>query len=122
MRFMMMVKTLEGVPPKPELYAAMDKLIEEMTGAGILIEAAGLAPSASGARVRAAGAKVTVTDGPFTEAKEVIGGFGILELPSRADAIDHGRRFMQLHVDVLGPSFEGECEIRQIEDPPPANS
>ena len=122
MRFMMMVKTPEGAPPSPELYAAMDKLVQEMTAAGVLIETGGLAPSATGARVRAAGAKVTVTDGPFTEAKEVIGGFAILELPSRAAAIESGRHFMQLHIDILGPSFEGECEIRQMEGPPPANS
>ena len=57
MRFMMMVKTREGAPPRPELYAAMDKLVKDMTAAGILIESAGLAPSATGARVRAAGAK-----------------------------------------------------------------
>jgi len=122
MRFMMMVKAPEGAPPSPELYAAIDKLSQEMAAAGILIQTGGLGPSASGARVRVAGAKVTVTDGPFTEAKELIGGFAVLELPSRASAIEHGRSFMQLHADILGPSFEGECEIRELYGPPPASA
>ena len=122
MRFMMLVKAPEGVPPSPELFAAIGKLSGEMAAAGVLLETGGLAPSARGARVRLSGAKLTVTDGPFTEAKEMIGGFAILRAASRAEAIEHGRRFMQIHADVLGPSYEAECEIREMFDPPPSAS
>jgi len=83
MRFMMMVKTAEksGPPPK-ELMEAMDKLAEESFKSGEMIESGGLGPTASGSRVRLAGGKITVTDGPFTEAKEVFGGYAVFELKS----------------------------------------
>jgi len=119
MRFMMMIKTPEAGPPSVELLAAVGKLSQEMAAAGVLLEAGGLASSAKGARVRLAGAKVTVLDGPFTESKEVIGGFAILQAASKADAIELGRRFMQVHADILGPHYEAECEIREMVDPRP---
>lgn len=114
MRYMMMIKACEGVPPSPELFAAIDKFSREMSAAGVLLETGGLAPSANGARVRLSGGRVTVTDGPFAETKEVIGGFAIIEAPSRADAIDNARRFMQLHADVMGKAYEAECEVREM--------
>lgn len=116
MRFMMMIKRAESDPPSPELQAAMARLSQEMVAAGILLQSEGLGSSARGARVRVSGAKVRVIDGPFTETKELIGGFAILKAASRAEAIELGRRVMQLHADVLGPSFEGECEIRDLHD------
>jgi hypothetical protein len=122
MRFMMIVKAPEDTPPTAELFAAIGKLSQEMAASGVLLETGGLAPTARGARVRLSGAKLTVTDGPFTETKELIGGFAILKAASRAEAIEHGRRFMQIHADVLGPSYEAECEIREMHDPPPATS
>lgn len=121
MRFMLMVKANkdfeEGKPPNPELLAAIGKLTEEMIQAGVLIDTGGLLPSSSGARVRVSSGKLTVTDGPFTEAKELIGGFAIIEAASKAEAVEHARYFMKLHADILGPAYEGECEIRPMVAP-----
>lgn len=103
-----------GRPPDPALMQAIGKLREEAFAKGIMVDTGGLAPSSKGARVRVSGGKVTVTDGPFAEAKEVVGGYAIMELPSREEAIEHGRRFMELHRDILGPSYEGGLEIRQL--------
>ncbi len=118
MRFMMMVKTAErsGPPPK-EMMDAMDKLAEEATKAGEMIQSGGLGPTAGGSRVRLAGGKITVTDGPFTEAKEVFGGYAIFELKSKEDAIERSKHFMELH-HKYWPGWEGETEIRQLFGPP----
>jgi hypothetical protein len=117
---MMMVKADRsyeaGVPPSPKLIAAIGKLSQEMTQAGVLLDTGGLLPSATGARVRVERGRVTVTDGPFTESKELIGGYGILRAGSREEAIELGKAFMAVHADVLGPSYEGELEIRQLAD------
>ena len=119
MRFMMMVTTDEAAgPPGPELQAAIGQLMGEMASQGVLVQAGGLLPSARGARLKLAGSTVTVTDGPFAEAKELIGGFAILEASSREEAIVLGQRFLQVHADVLGPSYEAGLEIRQISEPP----
>lgn len=124
MRFLMMVKADKdyeaGKPPAPELMAAIGTLSAEMARAGVLLESGGLLPSSAGARVKVAGGKLSVTDGPFTETKELIGGYAIIQAGSRAEAIAHGRRFMGLHAEVLGPGYEGELEIRQLADAPPA--
>ncbi len=113
MRFMIMVKGAEnaGMPPK-ELMDGIAKLGVEATKAGVLVETGGLMPSAMGAKVRLVKGKLTVTDGPFTEAKEVIGGYAVYELPSRAEAIEWTKRFMELHRHWAG--WEGEAEIRQV--------
>jgi hypothetical protein len=120
MRFMMIVKADEsyeaGVPPSPDLMAAIGKLSAEMMASGVLLENGGLLPSAMGARINVEGGSLTVVDGPFAEAKELIGGYAVLEAGSKREAIELGRQFMQLHVDVLGPSYEGQLEIRQIFD------
>jgi hypothetical protein len=118
MKFMSIVKATKesesGVPPSPALMAAVGKISEEAMRKGVLIEMGGLAPSSMGARVRAAGGEITVTDGPFAEIKEVIAGYAILEVASREEAIIEARRFLQASLDALGPSYEGECEVRQI--------
>jgi len=106
-----------GMPPDPKLEAAMGKYMEEMTKSGVLLEAAGLLPLGKGARVRAAGGKLTVTDGPFIESKELIGGYAILRARSKEEAIELGKAFMKLHLDALGPSYEGAVEVRQMFDP-----
>ena len=113
MRFMMIVKSAErsGPPPK-QLMDAIAKLAEEATKAGEMIESGGLASSATGARVRLSGGKVAVTDGPFTEAKEVFGGYAVFELKSRKEAIERAVQFMELHKQHW-PEWEGETEIRQ---------
>jgi hypothetical protein len=118
MRFMMLVKGNKnyeaGVPPDPALMAAIGQHAQEMMKRGKLLESGGLLPSSAGARVRVAGGRVTVVDGPFTEAKELIGGYAIMQAESRAEAVEMGKQFMKLHVDVLGTSYEGELEIRQL--------
>ena len=127
MKYMMIVK-LEGkteagrnyeagMPPNPKLSAAMEKLMEKSMKSGAMVDTGGLLPCAKGAAIRAAGGKLTVTDGPFIESKEVIGGYAILRANSKAEAIKMGEEFMKLHVDILGPSFEAELEIRQMFDP-----
>jgi hypothetical protein len=106
-----------GVPPSDELAAAIGKLAEEMARAGVMLEMGGLLPSSKGARVRVAGGNLTVTDGPFAEAKELVGGYAIVQAKSKEEAIELAKRFMRVHVEVLGSSYEGECEIRQLFDP-----
>jgi len=122
MRFMMMVKADHdyeaGLPPKPELIAAIGKLTDDMVKAGVLVQTGGLLPSANGARVRVSRGSVTVTDGPFVETKELVGGYAIVETTSRDEAIELGKRFMALHATVIGSTYDGECEIRQLFDPP----
>ena len=108
MRFLSIYKSVEtNEPPSLEHMANMEKLIEESVKAGVLIATEGCLPTALGARVRRAGGTVTVTDGPFTEAKEVIGGFALLEATSKEHAIELTRKF-------LAVAGDGECEIRQI--------
>ncbi len=117
MRFMMIVKSAEkwGFPPKP-LMDAIAKLSEEAVKAGTMIGNGGLGPTAQGARVRLSGGKVTVTDGPFTEAKEVVGGYAQFELKSKEEAVKSATRFMELHREHW-PGWEGETEIRQMFGP-----
>jgi hypothetical protein len=106
-----------GVPPSPELMAAIGKITEEGTKAGVVVDTGGLMPSAKGAIVRFTGGKLSVIDGPFTEAKEIIGGYAIVQVKSKQEAIDMAKRFMEIHREILGPSYEGESEIRQMYDP-----
>lgn len=118
MRFMMLVKSAEknsGPPPK-ELMDAMAKLSEEAAKAGTMIASGGLAPTAASTRVRLSGGKVTAIDGPFTEAKEVVGGYAVFDLKSKKEAIEGALRFMELHKKYW-PGWEGETEIRQIFGP-----
>ena len=114
MRFMTMVRSVESTsPPPPALMAAIAKLGEEAMRAGVLVETGGLLPTALGARVRLSGGKLTVTDGPFTEVKEVIGGYAVYEVKSREEAVEWTSKFMRLHKDHW-PGWEGETELRQI--------
>ena len=126
MRFMMMVKADKdseaGVPPSQELIAAIGKHTEEAIKAGIVLSNGGLLPSSMGARVRLAGGKLSVSDGPFAETKELIGGYAIVEAKSKHEAVELAKEFMKIHGDVLGSSYEGECEVRQMFDPGPCGS
>ena len=117
MRFMMIVKHAEkqGPPPKA-LMDAIEKLAEAETKAGTMVGSGGLGPTAQGARVRLSGGKVTVTDGPFTETNEVVGGYAQFELKSKAEAIESAVRFMELHKKHW-PGWEGETEVRQMYAP-----
>ena len=120
MRFMMMVnvtaKSEAGALPEPKLMEAVGKLTGEMIKAGVFVGGGGLMPSAAGAKMRLAGGKITVTDGPFTEIKELIGGYAIIEVGSKAEAIEMGRRFLQIHADVMGSDYECESQVRQMFD------
>ena len=113
MRYLSMIRIDEqrAKPPSEQLMQDMGKLIEEMTRSGTLVSTAGLRPTSEGVRVRLRNGKLSTTDGPFTEAKEVIGGFTIMELPSKEAAIEEARKFMELHRQ-LWPSWSGECEVR----------
>jgi len=117
MKFMMIVKHAEnqGPPPKP-LMDAIAKLAEGEVKAGTMLGSGGLGPTALGARVRLSGGQVTVTDGPFTEAKEVVGGYAQFELKSKEVAVESAVRFMELHKKYW-PGWEGETEVRQMFGP-----
>lgn len=117
MQFMMIVKHAEkqGPPPK-ELIDAITKMSQEASQAGTMRGSGGLAPTAQGARVRLSGGKLTVIDGPFTEAKEVVGGYAQFELKSKEEAIEGAMRFMELHKKYW-PGWEGETEIREMFGP-----
>lgn len=118
MQFMMIIKGDKdyeaGRPPDPRLMAAIGKHTEEMIKAGVVVSTAGLEPSSKGAILRASKGTVSVTDGPFAEAKELIGGFAIIRAESKEEAIRLGTEFLALHQQVLGPAWEGECEVRQV--------
>jgi len=120
MRFIMMIKANKdyeaGVPPDPKLLAAIGQYTQEMIKAGVVLATEGLMPSSKGARLRLSDGKLTVIDGPFTEAKELIGGFAIVKASSKKEAIELGSRFMMLHKEALGGKWEGECEIRQLSE------
>jgi hypothetical protein len=122
MRFMMIVKADKnyeaGIPPNPELMAAVGKLAEEGMKSGVVVANGGLLPSSQGARIQVSGGKLSVIDGPFAETKELIGGFAIIQANSRQEAIELGSNFMQVHADILGSSYEGQLEIRQMFDGP----
>ena len=108
MRYLSIYKAPEtGVPPTQEEMGKMGKLIEDGMKAGFLLGVEGCMPSATGARVRLSRGKVTVTDGPFTEAKEVIGGLALLQADSKEAAIELVRQF-------LNAAGDGECELRQL--------
>ena len=117
MRFMTLVKSAEtSAPPPLALMDAIGKLGAEAAGKGVMVEMGGLLPTAMGARVRLAGGKLTVTDGPFTEAKEVIGGYAVYAVKSKEEALEWTRRFMALHQEHW-KGWEGEVEVRQLYDP-----
>ena len=118
MKFLMLIRHAESDGPQAipqELLAAMGGFVEEGFKSGVLKDTAGLKRTAEGVRVRSSGGKLRVTDGPFTEAKEIIGGYALVEVKSRQEALDFARQFMELH-RVHWPGFEAECEVRPLED------
>ena len=122
MRYMMFIRhhenfKMEDVPQS--LFAAMEEFVGESMKNGTMIDTAGLQPTAKGKRVRLSGGKLSVIDGPFTETKEVVGGYAIVEAKSNEEAMALATRFMEIH-RIHWPAFEGECEVRPFEamEPP----
>ncbi|GAB2543373.1 YciI family protein [Rhodanobacter koreensis] len=115
MRFLSMVRINEnsGQQPSEQLMSDMGKLMEEMTRAGVLLDTAGLRPTSEGVRVKLSRGKISVIDGPFTETKEVIGGYAMIQASSREEAIQWTRRFLQVH----GDEWDIDCEVRQVAEP-----
>ena len=117
MRYMMIVRGPEDFsksgPPPMELMEAIGKLGEDATKAGKMVSMGGLRPTAQGAQIAIKKGKLIMTDGPFTEAKEVIGGFTIMELGSMEEAMVEAKKFMDLHVK-LWPNWEGVTEVRPM--------
>ena len=118
MKYLMLIKHSEsyrGEPIPQPLMDAMGEFVTESFRSGILKDTAGLKPTAEGFRVRSSGNQLKVTDGPFTETKEIVGGYALVEVASREAALKFARQFMELH-RVHWPAFEGECEVRALED------
>ena len=115
MRYLSLIRVDEstGQQPSEQLISDMMKLMDEMTREGTLIKTAGLMPTSEGKRVRLRRGKLSTTDGPFTEAKEVIGGFALLEAASMDEAIALTKRFLAVHGDV----WDIECEVRALAGP-----
>ena len=113
MRYMTIYQAAEtGTPPSPEHQEAMGQLITEMSKAGVLIRTDGLLPSGRGSRVRiTADGKITVTDGPFTESKEIVGGYAIIDVKSKDEAIEWTKKFLR----VAG---SGQSEVREMYEQP----
>ncbi|GAB3385448.1 YciI family protein [Lysobacter fragariae] len=115
MRFLSMIRVREntGQVPSEQLMTDMGKLIDEMTRAGVLLDTAGLTPTSDGVRIRLASGKMTVVDGPFSESKEVVGGYAMLQADSKEQAIELTKRFLAIH----GDEWDIECEVRQLVEP-----
>lgn len=118
MKFMMFIKHTEDYrnrTPPPGLYEAMGKFVDESFKNGTLVDTAGLKPTKDGMKVRLSNGKIMTTDGPFTESKEIVGGYAIINAKSREHAREIAEQFMDLH-RIHWPEFEGECEVRPLED------
>ena len=113
MRFLCLYKPAkaEGTPPRQEEMAEMGKLIEESFKSGILLATEGCLPTSLGARIRRTDGKFKVTDGPFTEAKELVGGFALIRTKSKDEAVAFTKKFMNIAGD-------GEVELRQVYEQP----
>jgi hypothetical protein len=116
MRFLSMIRVQEntGKQPSERLMNEMGKLLTEMKSGGKLLDTAGLAPTAKGKRVRLRGGRVSVVDGPFTETKEVVGGYAMFDAKSMDEAVALTQRFVELHVE---DGWELDCEVRQLHEP-----
>jgi hypothetical protein len=118
MRYLMFIKHAEdtkGVVPPPTLMKAMEAFVGDNLKSGALIDTAGLRPTSEAKRVRSTGGKLVTTDGPFTEAKEVVGGYALVEAKSTEEAMDLATKFMELH-RLHWPEFECACEVRQLDN------
>ena len=118
MKFLMLIKHAESYRAEAIPQALMDAMgdfVSKGLRSGVLKDTAGLKSTAEGFRVRSSGNQLKVTDGPFTESKEIVGGYALVEVASKEEALQVARQFMELH-RVHWPAFEGECEVRPLED------
>jgi hypothetical protein len=113
MKYMFIVTTAQMVPPTPELMEVIAKLTAREVKAGRMLDNAGLMPLSMGARVSISDGKLMVSDGPFAETKEMIGGYAIMELRNKEEAVASAVEFMKLHKDFM-PDWEGTCEVREM--------
>lgn len=121
MRYMMFIKhtenyKMEDVPQS--LFGAMGQFVQEAMKNGSIVDTAGLQPTAKATRIRLSGGKLTTIDGPFAEAREVVGGYALVEVKSKQEALALATRFMELH-RIHWPAFEGECEVRPLQNAEP---
>ncbi len=118
MKYMLFIKHTEDyrahLPPQG-LMDAMEKFVGDGLARGILLDTAGLKPTSDAKKVRLQGGKLSVIDGPFTESKEIVGGYALIDVKSDKEALDLATEFMELH-RVHWPEFEGESEVRPLED------
>jgi hypothetical protein len=113
MKFMFIVKSVNHMTPSLKLFQEMQRLTKREVEAGRLLDNGALTPISQGAEVRVAGGRLRVIDGPYTEAKEVVGGYAVFELKDKEEAVASAVEFMQLHKDHL-PDWEGTCEVREF--------
>jgi len=118
MKYLMLIKHAESYRneaiPQP-LLDAMGPFVTEKMKSGVITDTAGLKPTSDGFRIQTGGGKLRVTDGPFAESKEIVGGYALAEVKSREEALDLARQFMELH-RIHWPEFEALCEVRPLED------
>ena len=123
MRYMVFVKMPEDVgPPTPALVEAMGREMEQAFADGTMVDAGGLYPPAQSTEIRLTAGTITTTDGPYTEAKEVVGGYSIIEVRSPEEAVAAARRVAEIHQQYW-PAWEGAIEVRRVSGPdegPPA--
>ena len=125
MKYLLLIKHTEdyrGVVPPQGLMDAMEKFVGDGLASGKFLDTAGLKPTSEAKKVRSENGKLTVIDGPFTESKEIVGGYAMINVDSDEEALDFATSFMELH-RVHWPAFTSECEVRPLEDMdgPPAN-
>ena len=117
MRYMVFVKMPEDVGEPPQaLVESMGKEMGEAFAAGWMVDAGGLYPTAQSTEIRVAGGNITVTDGPYTEVKEVVGGYSIIEVSSPEEALAAARRVAEIHQEHW-PTWEGSVEVRRTAGP-----
>jgi hypothetical protein len=123
-RYMMLITHSEDLRTQdiPQgLNEEMGEFVTENLKKGVLLDTNGLRPTAEATRVRQSRRKLSITDGPFTEAKEVVGGYALVDVGSKDEAVDLARRFMEIHLRHW-PDFEGSCEVRAIDGGEPVPS
>ena len=117
MKYMMFIKHTEdyaGKKAPASLYEAMGEFVGAAIKNGVMLDGAGLMPTTKGTRIKLTGGQISVIDGPFTESKEIVGGYALMKVATREEALKYAREFMELHRKHW-PEFDGECEMRPLE-------